>query len=113
MTDSSGFPISPIRVNRPELTISPAAINSEPVELDSTPASPETVKRRGSKTTMLEMALTPEEQEKRAQLISERKGNPAVLVDIPQTPGPDQLERAVSSSADDETQIEAAKPESS
>ena len=33
-------PISPVVTTRPELTISAAALNDEPVELDGTPASP-------------------------------------------------------------------------
>lgn len=54
-------PISPVSASRPQLTISAAAINNEPVELDSTPISDDKAKfsRRGSKAVALD-ALTAE-----------------------------------------------------
>ena len=57
-------PVSPVRDTKPELTLTSASINNEPVELDSTPASPEHLRavRRGSKPAALE-ELSPEEQE--------------------------------------------------
>ena len=60
----SGTPISPVGASRPELTLSPAAINSEPVELDGNPTSPEKVKAdlHGSQQAKLE-ELSPEERE--------------------------------------------------
>lgn len=46
--------VSPIRTDRPELTLSAASINAEPVELDSTPASPDKVRaRRASRDELL------------------------------------------------------------
>lgn len=105
-------------MNKPELTVSAASINNEPIELDSTPLSPDEVRlaRRGSKAEALaaldaEKGLSSAEREvsrtaqpglwiradcsqRRAKLILERKSNPAVLVDIPQAPAPDQLERS-------------------
>lgn len=44
-------PISPVGTSKPELTISPPAVNDEPIELDGTPTSPEQLKngRRRSK----------------------------------------------------------------
>ncbi|KAK4498777.1 hypothetical protein PRZ48_009287 [Zasmidium cellare] len=94
-------PISPIKLTKPELTISAAAINNEPIELDGTSISPEELRlaRRGSKAEALEAleaekGLSRAERERRAKLILERKSNPAVLVDIPQAPAPDELERA-------------------
>lgn len=59
---ASETPISPVGVSKPELTITAASINNEPVELDSTPTSPEKSRRRGSKAEALEQ-LAPEEQE--------------------------------------------------
>jgi hypothetical protein len=66
MADASETPISPVTMSKPELTISAPAVNEEPVELDSTPASPEKVRlgRRGSKTEVLG-DLSPEEREVR------------------------------------------------
>ncbi|KAK3617394.1 hypothetical protein LTR56_012770 [Elasticomyces elasticus] len=87
------IPISPVGASKPELTISAAAVNAEPIELDGRPTSPEHA-RRGSKAE-LHSELSPQEREKRAQLISERKEDPAVLVDIPQTPDADEFERAI------------------
>ncbi|KAK4897353.1 hypothetical protein LTR27_004873 [Elasticomyces elasticus] len=86
------IPISPVGASKPELTISAAAVNAEPIELDGT-TSPEHA-RRGSKAE-LHSELSPQERERRAQLISERKEDPAVLVDIPQTPDADEFERAI------------------
>ena len=65
MASNSGAPISPVGVSKPELTLSAAAINDEPVELDgmeldSKPTSPEA--RRGSRADVLE-DLSPEERE--------------------------------------------------
>lgn len=49
MADSEDTPVSPVGANRPEISVSAAAINHEPVELDSTPTTPEELrKRRGS-----------------------------------------------------------------
>jgi hypothetical protein len=66
MADASETPISPVTASKPELTISAPAVNEEPVELDSTPTSPEKVRlgRRGSKTEVL-ADLSPEEREVR------------------------------------------------
>lgn len=59
MSDAQGTPVSPVGVSKPEISVSAAAINSEPVELDSTPTSPEDLKkRRGSKED-----ISPEEKE--------------------------------------------------
>ena len=56
--------VSPIATERPMLTLSSAAINAEPVELDSTPASPHKIRaaRRGSRDDLLK-ERSPEEQE--------------------------------------------------
>lgn len=64
MASASETPISPVTDSKPELTISAPSINAEPVELDSTPASPENVRngRRASKPEALE-ELSPEEKE--------------------------------------------------
>lgn len=55
-TASDQMPISPIKLSKPELTISAAAINNEPIELDGTSISPEELRlaRRGSKDEALE-----------------------------------------------------------
>ncbi|KXT15072.1 hypothetical protein AC579_1506 [Pseudocercospora musae] len=94
-------PISPVTGKAPELTLSIASINNEPIELDSTPASPETLRLapRGSKATALEAVeadpgLSPAEKERRAQKILDRQADPAVLVDIPQTPQAEELEKS-------------------
>ncbi|KXL46532.1 hypothetical protein M433DRAFT_7364 [Acidomyces richmondensis BFW] len=89
---ASDAPVSPVIASKPELTISPAAVNNEPVELDSTPASAEK-RRRGSRATGLQ-EMSTEERQKREELISRRLADPAVMVDIPQTPGPQELERS-------------------
>ncbi|TKA83747.1 hypothetical protein B0A55_00042 [Friedmanniomyces simplex] len=99
MANASGAPISPVGVSKPELTLSAAAINDEPIELDGQPASPEHL-RRSSKADALE-AISPQEREKRAQLISERKDDPGVLVDIPQTPHADEFEQAGATATDE------------
>jgi 3',5'-cyclic AMP phosphodiesterase CpdA len=111
MSGSADIPISPVGVSKPELVLTAAAINNEPVELDSKPTSPEHV-RRGSRGGALEDLSLEEQQvrhctaqteatgsltwpnKKRAQLISERKDNPAVLVDIPTTPDADEFEQS-------------------
>lgn len=64
MADSTAEPISPIGASKPELTLSAASINSEPVELDGTPTSPERVRqsRRGSRDDALK-GLSAEEKE--------------------------------------------------
>lgn len=62
--------VSPIRTVKPELPLSIPSINSEPVELDSTPASPEKMRaRRASRDELLaelggeekEVCVTPDE----------------------------------------------------
>ena len=60
-------PISPVTGNKPELTVSAASVDvnpQEPVELDSTPASPEQVlaMRRGSKGDGLTQLSAEERQ---------------------------------------------------
>ncbi|KAK3066249.1 hypothetical protein LTR53_017485 [Teratosphaeriaceae sp. CCFEE 6253] len=104
MAANPGVPISPVGVSKPELTLSAASINDEPVELDgvaleSKPTSPEHP-RRGSRADVVE-DVSPEEREKRAQLISDRQDDPAVLVDIPQTPDADEFEQASTIEADE------------
>lgn len=121
MATASQDVISPITTEKPELVVSAASINSEPVELDSTPASPEKVRARRASRDELLAELDEEEKEvcsdqmgsnrngmvdavvadwrtyqKRKQLLLERKGDPAVLVDIPKTPGADELEKGAS-----------------
>lgn len=60
------LPISPINASKPELTLSAASLNDHPIELDSTPISPQRAKqaasRRGSRDD-----ISPEEQEVRAR----------------------------------------------
>lgn len=64
MADSAENPISPVDVSKPELTISAPSLNEEPVELDSTPTSPENVRngRQGSKAEVIAQ-MSPEEKE--------------------------------------------------
>lgn len=73
MSDSNtpAVPISPVTTTRPELTISRAAINDEPIELDSSPLSPAAAARRTSRAgdssaladDDADRTLTPAEQE--------------------------------------------------
>ncbi|KAK3714667.1 hypothetical protein LTR37_007647 [Vermiconidia calcicola] len=86
-------PISPVKETKPELTLSAASLNNEPVELDGTPTSPEEMRaaRRGSRSDTLVEQQSPEERETRERRISERKVDPAVLVDIPKTPGAEEF----------------------
>ncbi|KAK3046579.1 hypothetical protein LTR09_011927 [Extremus antarcticus] len=87
-------PVSPVSGSKhPELTLSAASVdvNTEPVELDATPTSPERLReRRGSKADGL-MQLSAEERDRRQKLIDERQGDAAVLVDVPQTPGAEEF----------------------
>lgn len=98
-----------MKESRPEFTISAASINSEPVELDGTPTSPERLRRGSRATASEEMSLEDRKvslhhdhthgrsltrTKKRAQLHKERKDDPAVLVDIPQTPQAEELEKS-------------------
>lgn len=54
MATTSQDIISPIKTVKPELPLSAPSINSEPVELDSTPASPEKIRaRRASRDELL------------------------------------------------------------
>jgi len=63
--------VSPIATERPMLTLSSAAINTVPVELDGTPASPQKVHTmmRSSRDDILK-ELSPEDQEVRSILCS-------------------------------------------
>ncbi|GAB7332618.1 hypothetical protein MBLNU13_g04385t1 [Cladosporium sp. NU13] len=90
--------VSPIRTVKPELPLSVPSINSEPVELDSTPTSPEKMRARRASRDELLAELGGEEKEKRKQLLLEKKSDPAVLVDIPRTPGADEIEKGQSHS---------------
>ncbi|KAK3671282.1 hypothetical protein LTR78_008917 [Recurvomyces mirabilis] len=101
MTTTAGGaedPISPVGQSKPELTISAAAINNVPVELDAKATAID--QRRGSRGQVLE-EMSPHDKEKRQQLISERQGDMAVLVDIPQTPDADEFEQAEAVTTDD------------
>ncbi|TKX23668.1 hypothetical protein C1H76_4183 [Elsinoe australis] len=91
-------PVSPVRTNKPELRIDAAAINSEPVELDGTPTTPARLRARAADSHISPQTtndagapLSNEEKQRLAKLISERKTDPAVLVDIPQTPQAEEL----------------------
>jgi hypothetical protein len=57
--------VSPITTEKPELVFSftTTSINSEPVELDSTPASPDKVRGRGASRDELLAVLGEEERE--------------------------------------------------
>jgi len=61
MANASGVPISPVGKSNPQFTLSAAAINNEPVELDGEPASPEH-HHHHSKADALE-GLSPQERE--------------------------------------------------
>ncbi|PNS20258.1 Peregrin [Sphaceloma murrayae] len=91
-------PVSPVRTNKPELRIDAAAINDIPVELDGTPTTPARLRARATDgherqqhAPAADEPISKEEKERLAKLISERKGDPAVLVDIPQTPQAEEL----------------------
>ncbi|GAM82132.1 hypothetical protein ANO11243_001110 [Dothideomycetidae sp. 11243] len=90
---STESPVSPIRVSRPELRVEAAAINDEPVELDGTPSSAaiaQTIPAHSQDGS----SLTAEDKKKMAQLIAERQEDPAVMVDLPQTPQAEELAAA-------------------
>jgi len=54
MSASSEQVVSPVDTEKPEFVISAQSINAEPVELDSTPTSPEKVRaRRASRDELL------------------------------------------------------------
>ena len=55
--------ISPIRTEKPDLVFSTPSINPEPVELDSTPASPDKVRARRASRDELLAGLGGEEKE--------------------------------------------------
>ncbi|KAF4555973.1 Hypothetical protein D9617_2g059390 [Elsinoe fawcettii] len=89
-------PVSPVRTNKPELRVDAAAINSEPIELDGTPTTPARLRARASDGQTAQIQengppISEAEKQRLAELISERKGNPAVMVDIPQTPQAEEL----------------------
>ena len=83
MSDTA-TPVSPVSGSKqpPLLTLSSpvVAVNTQAVELDATPTSPERLReRRGSKAIGL-TELSPEELQKREELIEKRQGDAAVLV---------------------------------
>ncbi|OQN99482.1 hypothetical protein B0A48_14460 [Cryoendolithus antarcticus] len=94
--------VSPVTTERPILTLTSASINTEPVELESTPISPDKVKAmpRTSRDDLLR-DMSPEDVEKRDALLKERKSDPAVMVDIPQTPGAEELEKSGATAVED------------
>lgn len=61
-TASQDF-VSPIRTVKPELPLSAPSINPEPVELDSTPTSPEKLRARRASRDELLAELDGEEKE--------------------------------------------------
>ena len=63
MATSSDKVVSPIDTAKPEFIISSQSINSEPVELDGTPASPEKVRARRASRDELLAGLDEEEKE--------------------------------------------------
>ena len=115
----SAAPISPVGVNKPTLVVSSAPINDEPVELDGTPTSPQEIRAKhaenqpSSSAVAGDHGISAEDKQVRvlerasfhaqpkehqadqskqlAKLISSRKTDPAVLVDLPQTPQAEEL----------------------
>lgn len=63
MATSNDQVVSPIDTAKPEFIISAQSINAEPVELDSTPASPEKVRARRASRDELLAELGEEEKE--------------------------------------------------
>jgi hypothetical protein len=63
MATASQDIISPVTTEKPELIFSAPSINSEPVELDSTPASPDKVRTRRASRDELLAELDGEEKE--------------------------------------------------
>jgi hypothetical protein len=63
MASSSDQVVSPVDTAKPEFIISAQSINSEPVELDGTPASPEKVRARRASRDELIAGLGVEEKE--------------------------------------------------
>lgn len=63
MAASSDQVVSPMGTGNPEFIISAESINAEPVELDSTPASPEKVRARRASRDELLAELGEDEKE--------------------------------------------------
>lgn len=63
MATASQDIVSPIRTEKPELIFSAPSINSEPVELDSTPASADKMRARRASRDELLAELGGEEKE--------------------------------------------------
>lgn len=98
---------------KPFIETSTPSINAQPVELDGTSTSPETLSRRStdgrrSEERMFSPDMDDEvmeelsgvtgegtrEREKRAAMLASRSRDPAVLVDIPQDPNADEVAAA-------------------
>lgn len=100
--------ISPVTTRNPEFVITSAPLNNMPVELDGRPADPEKVAEAHGvhrdqpsademKVRYHALRCTTSADiysQRKEQLHSERKGDPAVLVDIPQTPGAEELAKS-------------------
>lgn len=65
MATASQDIISPIKTENPELIFSAPSINAAPIELDSTPASPDKVRARRASRDELLAELSGEEKEVR------------------------------------------------
>lgn len=116
VTHTASFPhhTSPtVAPKKPFIETSTPSINAQPVELDGTPTSPETLGRRStdgrkSEERMFSPDMDDEvmeelsgvtgegtrEREKRAAMLASRSRDPAVLVDIPQDPNADEVAAA-------------------
>ncbi|KAI7261069.1 hypothetical protein KC345_g9909 [Hortaea werneckii] len=92
MSPSEASPISPVvQTANPNLTTPSASTSHEPVELDATSSSPERIRRNSRPLGLGD--LSPEEQDKRVAMHKQRENDPAVLVDLPQTPQAAELEK--------------------
>ncbi|KAL9532089.1 hypothetical protein SMMN14_04703 [Sphaerulina musiva] len=99
MGSSSETPVSPLATRGPDLTFTIPAINAQPVELDSTPTSPEKTRRLAAAASGQADASPSSlmDREHLKQVVEKRKADPAVLQDIPQLPGPHELEKVEAS----------------
>ncbi|GAB1729666.1 hypothetical protein NU195Hw_g3627t1 [Hortaea werneckii] len=94
MSTSEAPPISPVvQTDNPDLTTPSASASrdEQPVELDATSSSPERIRRNSRPLALGD--LSPEERDKRVAMYKQRENDPAVLVDLPQTPQAAELEK--------------------
>ncbi|KAF2756624.1 hypothetical protein EJ05DRAFT_502121 [Pseudovirgaria hyperparasitica] len=102
--DDTAPPISPVvrsgsfphkttsaAASQPFIDIATRSINSVPVELDGTPTSPQTQRARSGSVASIDKNLAQKKAEETPEQREARLRDPAVLTEIPKTPGADEL----------------------